>query len=37
MYVVIHSSRALLVALVPLALIGADDPARHRHTVILSN
>jgi hypothetical protein len=54
MYVVNNSSRALLVALIPLAvpvvplpeaviatdpnaLVGADDPARHQHRVILSN
>jgi hypothetical protein len=37
MYVVDNSSRALWVALIALALVGADDPARHRHRVILSN
>jgi hypothetical protein len=37
MYGVDNSPRALLVALIPLAVVGTDDPARHRHRVILSN
>ena len=34
MYVVNNSSRALLVALIPLALVGADDPARHARVTL---
>jgi len=37
MYIVINSSRALLAALIPLAVVGADDPARHLPKVILSS
>jgi hypothetical protein len=37
MYLVDDSSRALSVALIPPAVVGAGDPARHRPRVISSN